>query len=156
VDIHCHFSSPSAPEERERKWLAMRAEHFMTPQPQPFQWKVDEILSYLDYQGNAMQMLSNIPNSHAALRSSNDYGATLVKQHPTRFGLLAALPTDDATATMEEVERSTSELDADGFAVHSNYNGVYLGNASLEPLWEMLNGRKKRLYFCIQTRMHHR
>jgi predicted TIM-barrel fold metal-dependent hydrolase len=154
VDIHCHFSLPSTPEERERKWLAMRAEHFMTPQP--FEWKVDEILSYMDHQGIAMHTLSNIPNSHAALRSSNDYGATLVKQHPTRFGLLAALPTDDATATMEEVERSTSELDADGFAVHSSYNGVYLGDAFLEPLWEMLNGRKKRLYFCIQTRMHHR
>jgi predicted TIM-barrel fold metal-dependent hydrolase len=126
-------------------WHAMRAENFMTPQP--FEWKVDEILSYMDYQGIAMQMLSNLPNSHAALRSSNDYGATLVKQHPTRFGLLAALPTDDATAAMKEVERSTNELDADGFAVHSSYNGVYLGDASLEPLWEMLNGRKGTVVF---------
>jgi predicted TIM-barrel fold metal-dependent hydrolase len=123
----------------------MRAEYFMTPQP--FEWKVDEILSYMDRQGFAMQMLSNIPNSPAVLRSSNDYGATIVKQHPTRFGLLAALQTDDAAAAMKEVERSTSVLDADGFAVHSSYNGVYLGDASLEPLWEMLNGRKGTVIF---------
>jgi hypothetical protein len=51
--------------------------------PQPFEWKVDEILSYMDRQGIAMQMLSNVPNSHAVLRSSNDYGTTIVKQHPT-------------------------------------------------------------------------
>jgi predicted TIM-barrel fold metal-dependent hydrolase len=48
---------------------------------------------------------------------------------------------------MKEVERSTTELDADGFAVHSSYNGVYLGDASLEPLWEMLNGRKGTVIF---------
>jgi predicted TIM-barrel fold metal-dependent hydrolase len=54
---------------------------------------------------------------------------------------------DDDAAAMKEVERSTSELDADGFAVHSSYNGVYLGDASLEPLWEMLNGRKGTVMF---------
>ena len=132
----------------------MRAEHFTTPQP--FGWKVDEILSYMDHQGIAMQMLSNVPNSHVGLRSSNDYGATIVKQHPTRFGLPATLPTDDAAAAMKEVERSISELDTDGFTVHSSDNDVDLGDASLEPLWEMLNGRKQTVCFCIPMCMPHR
>jgi predicted TIM-barrel fold metal-dependent hydrolase len=57
------------------------------------------------------------------------------------------LPIDDAAAANKEVERSTSELNADGFAVHSSYNGVYLGGASLEPLWEMLNGRERTVVF---------
>jgi predicted TIM-barrel fold metal-dependent hydrolase len=34
-------------------------------------------------------------------------------------------------------------LGADGFAVSTCYNGIYLGDASLNPLWDTLNKREK-------------
>jgi hypothetical protein len=46
--------------------------------PSPFEWTPESTLSYLDKAGIAMQMLSNIPPSLPALRTSNDYGASLV------------------------------------------------------------------------------
>jgi 6-methylsalicylate decarboxylase len=136
MDIHAHFSPPTTEAERQDKWHAMRAAQFLAPEP--YEWKAEETLSYMDHQGIAMQFISNIPSSHAALQASNDYGAEIVKRYPSRFGLLAALPTDDVRAAIEEVKRMRSK--ADGWAVTSCYNGVYLGDEKLDGLWEVLNG----------------
>ena len=53
------------------------------------------VLAYLDRAGISMQMLSAIPKTLEALKASDDYGVLLVKKHPSRFGLLPALPTND-------------------------------------------------------------
>jgi 6-methylsalicylate decarboxylase len=90
----------------------------------------------------AMQMLSNIPKTLEALFRSNEYGASLVRAHPHRFGLLAALPTDDAEAAVAEAERADRDLDADGYAVTFDYNSVLLSDERLEPLWEDLDRRR--------------
>ncbi|MBB5957346.1 putative TIM-barrel fold metal-dependent hydrolase [Saccharothrix tamanrassetensis] len=137
VDIHAHFALPSTADERVRAWQAMlgRGIYF----PEPHEWSVERTLSYMDSSGTAMQLLSNVPDSLPALRASNDYGATLVADHPSRFGLLAALPTDDIWAALAEATRARDVLGADGFAVTTNYHGVHLGDESLTPLWEQLD-----------------
>ena len=109
--------------------------------PEPFEWTPESTLSYLDRTGIAMQMLSNIPKQLDSLRDSNDYAASLVAKYPSRFGLLAALPTDNPTAAIAEIERASRDLRADGFAVTCNYNGVYLGDSSLNDVWTELNRR---------------
>ncbi|MFK0296283.1 amidohydrolase family protein [Streptomyces sp. NPDC090442] len=139
IDVHAHFTPPTTPEEREARWHAMRAEQFLAPAP--YHWTVEATLDYMDRAGVAMQLLSNIPKTLDALRASNDYGAFLVLQHPLRFGLLAALPTDDPAAALTEIERAGGDLQADGFAVTCVYNGVALGDASLEPVWAELDRR---------------
>lgn len=101
----------------------------------------------MDHCGTAMQMLSNIPKELDALRASNDYGASLMRDHPTRFGFLAALPTDNPTAALAEIERASTELHADGFAVTCCYNGVYLSDRNLDPIWTELN-RQSAVVFC--------
>jgi len=45
---------------------------------------------------------------------ANDYAASLVADHPARFGLLAALPLHDPGETVREVGRAVNELGADG------------------------------------------
>ncbi|WP_207400507.1 amidohydrolase family protein [Actinomadura roseirufa] len=137
VDVHAHFAPPSTAEERVRAWQAMlgRGIYF----PEPFEWSLERTLAYMDASGTAMQLLSTIPNDLPRLRASNDYGAALVADHPSRFGLLAALPTDDPRAAVAEARRARDVLGADGFAVTTNYNGVHLGDASLTPLWKLLD-----------------
>ena len=93
----------------------------------------------MDRTGIAMQMLSNIPKNIDALRASNDYASSLVRKHPGRFGLLTALPTDDTKNALAEVGRAVGELRTDGFAVTCHYNGVYLGDSRLDPVWEELD-----------------
>ena len=107
--------------------------------PEPFEWTPESTLSYLDKAGIAMQMLSNLPKQLDALKDSNDYAASLVAKYSSRFGLLAALPTNDPAAALAEIERASNQLHADGFAVTCNYNGVYLGDPSLNDVWAELN-----------------
>ncbi|QXJ20971.1 amidohydrolase [Actinomadura graeca] len=137
VDIHAHFTPPSTEEERVRSWQAMLGKGIYFREPP--EWSLERTLAYMDASGTAMQMLSNVPASLPALRATNDYGAILVADHPSRFGLLAALPTDDPSAAVEEARRAREVLDADGFAVTTAYNGVHLGDESLSPLWELLD-----------------
>lgn len=140
IDIHGHFTPPTSSEDRERTWHGMRkVKLFMLPEP--FEWTPESTLAYLDKAGIAMQMLSNLPKKLDALRKSNDYAASLVGKYPTRFGLLAALPTDNPDAALAEIDRATHQLHADGFAVTCNYNGVFLGDPTLDPVWSELSRR---------------
>lgn len=117
----------------------MREAEFLVPEP--FEWTPEGTIAYLDRAGIAMQMLSNLPKQLDALKKSNDYAASLVKKYPNRFGLLAALPTDNPDAALAEIDRATQALHADGFAVTCNYNGVFLGDSTLDPVWAELNHR---------------
>lgn len=83
----------------------------------PPDWSVESALDVMDRLGIRMQMLSNIPFAPDMLRKSNEYGASIVERYPSRFGLLAALPTDDPDAALAEIERAATMLQADGFAM---------------------------------------
>jgi 6-methylsalicylate decarboxylase len=137
IDTHAHFYPPEDDSQRAVRWELMKAAAWQTTEPPT--WDPGSTLAYMDRTGIAMQLLSNIPKTAAALRASNEYAASLVAEHPTRFGLLAALPTDDCDAALAEVKRGEGELRADGYAVTARYNGVYLSDASLEPLWAELD-----------------
>jgi predicted TIM-barrel fold metal-dependent hydrolase len=140
IDVHAHFSPPLSEQARDTVLDAMQRAHWRIDQAPT--WRMDDILAYMDRTGIQMQMLSNIPKSLEALRDSNDFGAEVVRTHPDRFGLLAALPTDNPDAALAEIDRATTQLSADGFAVTCNYNGVLLSDASLDPVWAELDRRQ--------------
>jgi len=134
LDIHGHFRLPETPEQAKQRLHTMRQGLFLLTKPD--RWDPEEVLAYLDRASITMQMLSNIPKTLSNLQSSNDYGASLVHQYPSRFGLLAALPTNDPEACISEIQRMNT---ADGFAVTTVYNGVWLSDQSLNPVWALLN-----------------
>jgi 6-methylsalicylate decarboxylase len=139
IDIHAHFYPPETEEQREQRLKAMRDAN--SAATDALRWDPESALAYMNRMGIAMQMLSNVPKSIEALRASNDYAASLVRKYPSRFGLLAALPTDNPEAALAEINRAYSELNADGFAVTCNYNKVYLSDSSLDPVWAELDRR---------------
>ena len=145
IDVHAHFYPPETEDIRQARWQAMKEGCWLTPEPP--RWDPESTLAYMDRTGIAMQMLSNIPKKLDALHASNEYAATLVQQHPSRFGQLAALPTDDPAAALAEIDRATREFRADGFAVTCRYNGVYLSDESLDPVWEELD-RQRAVVFA--------
>jgi predicted TIM-barrel fold metal-dependent hydrolase len=75
-------------------------------------------------------------------RKSNDYGAQLVADHPTRFGLLAALPLPDPQGSLLEIEYALDTLHADGIALLSSYGDKWLGDSAYTPVLEELDRRK--------------
>ena len=75
-------------------------------------------------------------------RKSNDYGAQLVRDHPGKFGLLAALALPDAQGSLLEIEYALDTLHADGIALLSSYGDKWLGDPMYAPVFEELNRRK--------------
>lgn len=145
LDIHGHFFLPRSEAEDAELLKALNSAHFMVSEAPHF--VPDEILAYNDRAGIAMQMLSYIPPTTSKLRQANDYGLSLVKQYPSRFGLLAALPTDEPEDTLEEIQRMRSQsLQPDGFAVTTKRGEIGLGQYCLRPVWEELNKRKEVVF----------
>jgi 6-methylsalicylate decarboxylase len=144
VDVHAHFSPPKTAEELQAGMALTRLGCFLLPEP--FEWTPALALDHMDRWGIGMQLLSNIPKALGALRDSNRYGAELVARYPSRFGLLAALPTDDPDAALAEIARADTELQADGFAVTCCYSGVYLGDQRLWPVWAELDRRRAAVF----------
>ena len=141
LDIHGHFRLPESTEQSQKRYHHMRQGLFLLSKPD--RWEAEAIIAYLDRAGISMQMLSNIPKTLSALQTSNDFGASLVQQFPSRFGLLAALPTNDPDECLSEINRVVSSFrpPADGFAVTTVYNGVWLSDRSLDIVWAELNMR---------------
>jgi len=75
-------------------------------------------------------------------RRCNDYQAGLVRQHPARLGLFAALPLPDVDATLAEIEHAGDQLGADGFCLFSSYGNRYPGEAEFAPVFDELNRRR--------------
>jgi predicted TIM-barrel fold metal-dependent hydrolase len=139
IDVHAHFFPPESNELREARRVSMTEAGWIIAEPP--RWDPEATLDYMDRTGIAMQMLSNIPKNLPALRTSNEYAASLVQKHPSRFGLLTALPTDNPDDALAEIDRASGELHTDGFAVTCHYNGVYLSDARLDKVWKELDRR---------------
>ena len=143
IDMHAHFYPPESEPIRRQRLDTMRKGCWCVDAAPD--WSVARTLAYMDRTGIQMQMLSNIPKGLEALRQSNDYACSLVRQYPSRFGLLAAVPTDDPDAALAEIAHA-DELDADGYAVTCCYNGTYLGDRKLDPVWAELDRRRATVF----------
>jgi predicted TIM-barrel fold metal-dependent hydrolase len=75
-------------------------------------------------------------------RACNDYGAKLVQDHPTRFGLFAAMPLPNVDDTLKEIAYAYDTLKSDGVALLTSYGDAWLGNPAYRPIMEELNRRK--------------
>jgi predicted TIM-barrel fold metal-dependent hydrolase len=120
-------------------------------QPANTRWTPEQSIEDMDRGGVAAAVVS-ITNpglwfgdpvqARRLARACNDYGARLVRDHPRRFGLFAAMPLPDVDATLEEIAYACDTLKADGVGLYTSYGGVWLGNPAFRPVMEELNRRK--------------
>lgn len=75
-------------------------------------------------------------------RSVNEFAADVVRTRPGRFGFFATLTLPDVDGALAEAAHALDVLGADGVVLLTNVRGVYLGDASIEPLMEELDRRK--------------
>ena len=80
-------------------------------------------------------------------RLCNDYAAQMMRDHPGRFGLFAALPMVDVDASLREIEYALDTLKADGIGLQTNYGDKWPGDPVYRPVFEELNRRKAVVYF---------
>lgn len=142
IDIHHHFAPPAWVAEVKGRPLLQAANTRWTPA---------QSIEDMDRGGVAVAMVS-ITNpglwfgdaavTNRLARACNEYGAKLVQQYPTRFGLFAAMPLPDVDATLKEIAYAYDTLKADGIGLLTSYGDTWLGNAAFRPVMEELNRRK--------------
>lgn len=84
-------------------------------------------------------------NARDLTRRCNDYAAQICSQHSS-LGFWASLPVLDQNAAREEIAHSFDTLHADGVILETNYHGTYLGDHSLDAIFEELNCRHAKVF----------
>ena len=105
---------------------------------------VDMQVLSLTNPGVQMQPDAAIAVSDAQL--ANDVLATTIKENPTRFGGLAAMPLQDPAAAVRELERAVTELGLSGVLVNGHTLDTYLDEPQYRVFWEALAGHDVPLY----------
>src|SRR5262249_62200542 len=125
-----HFSPP--------QWLAfVRGRELL--QPANAGWAPEKSIDDMDKGGVAAAVIS-ITNpglwfgdkeaTRVIARECNEYGAKLVQQHPTRFGLFCALPLPDVDAMLRALEYAFATLKGAGAHFITSYGDTGLGNTA--------------------------
>lgn len=157
IDVHAHFLPPGYRSALETAGI---------DQPDGFPrvptWSAEDHVAMMDRVGIAASVLSvsspgvqfgdgdSASDAVALARHVNDVAAATISEHPGRFGAFASLPMGDLDESLAEVERALDGLGLDGVNLLTNVSGVYLGDASLEPLMAELH-RRDALVFIHPT-----
>jgi predicted TIM-barrel fold metal-dependent hydrolase len=123
-------------------------------------WSEDAALRAMDRLGIAKAYLSiSSPGVHFGddqaanelARRCNDEAARLKRAHPDRFGFFACTPLPDIAGALHEIGRSFDELGADGVVFETNFNGLYLGDEALAPVYAELDRRAAVIFLHPTT-----
>jgi len=86
-------------------------------------------------------LLKNAHRLREVARSCNDFQATRVQQHRSRFGAFALLPLPDVDGALAEINYALDVLRLDGVGLFSSVNDRYLGDPLFDPVFDELNRR---------------
>jgi predicted TIM-barrel fold metal-dependent hydrolase len=132
-------------------WRSTNKPHAPVGGLAPEQWSEESAVSFLDEAGIDVAVLSiSTPGVHLGdsvkantlARRCNDFAAELVRARPNRFAGFACLPLPDIDTSLAELSYALDVLRLDGVVLFTNANGVYLGDRSLEPVFNELERRK--------------
>jgi predicted TIM-barrel fold metal-dependent hydrolase len=153
VDVHHHFFPPG--------YLDKMAEVVGNkPSPLMTGWSAGQVIEHMDKTGVETAIASMSPwgphfkdaaQASTLARLSNDYAAQMVRDHPGRFGLFAAMPMPDVDATLREIAYTFDTLKADGIGLMTSYGDKWPGDPSFAPVFEELNRRRAVVYFHPNT-----
>jgi 6-methylsalicylate decarboxylase len=140
IDVHHHYLTADLVDA-----LAQAGVHDAGGQPLAAHRPLDSLAVMDRYEIDAALLSVPIPldvaDPRRAARALNEAGAAAVAEAPARFGLLATLPLPDVDGALEEIAYAFDALGADGVLLLSSYEGVYLGDARLEPVFAELDRR---------------
>jgi len=121
----------------------------------PLQWSKEMMISFMDDAGIDVVVTSvSTPGVHlgdsekarSLARRCNEFAAELVHDRPDRFASFACIPLPDIDASLEQLSYALDVLRLDGLVLFTNSMGVYLGDATLEPVFEELERRKSVVF----------
>jgi predicted TIM-barrel fold metal-dependent hydrolase len=152
IDLHHHFGPPTwVRAMRDGGQLRSADNPNGLLSPANTTWTVEQTLADLERGGGAAAVISitnpglflgDIGQAIRLARECNDFGARVVQDNPTRFGLFAAMPLPDVDATLREIEYAYDQLHVDGVGFMTSYEDVWLGDLAFRPVMEELERRR--------------
>jgi predicted TIM-barrel fold metal-dependent hydrolase len=154
IDTHHHFFPPEY-QNAWMNWAALRKTPLVGDQAI---WSPEKSLTLMDQAGVKKSILSlastpglwfDLPPAEVIqlVRNCNDYGADMVKKHPDRYGLFAAVPMVDTESSLKEINYALDTLNAVGIGLQTNYGDKWPGDPVFDPVFKELNRRKAVVYF---------
>lgn len=145
MDVHAHpvFSKYYKVIEKNN---ALRRDGFLLPDDYTIKRHL-EMMDELEVQWSLLTMSSPHPyfgddkECIQICRECNEEAAQAKRDYPDRFGFSAILPHPCMDEAIDEAIYSLDVLGANGVRLSSNAEGVYMGDPSMEPLFEELNKR---------------
>jgi predicted TIM-barrel fold metal-dependent hydrolase len=147
IDVHHHILPPPYMLRARDRILAISDRDHSTL----LNWTPARAVEEMDKNGIATAMTSlglpgvwfgGVKAARNLARACNEYAAQMVRDHPGRFGLFAALPLPDREGSLREIAYALDVLKADGIALVSSYDNKWPGDPTLAPVFEELNRRK--------------
>ncbi|HVR83644.1 MAG TPA: amidohydrolase family protein [Planctomycetota bacterium] len=144
IDTHHHMLP-------EFFWRSTNKPHAPVGGLSPEPWSEESAIAFLDEAGIDLAVLSiSTPGVHlgdgekarALARRCNEFAAELIRARPNRLAGFACIPLPDIDPSLEELSYALDVLRLDGVVLFTNSNGVYLGDKSLEPVFEELERRE--------------
>ncbi len=84
--------------------------------------------------------------ARARARDCNEFGAEMMRDHPGRFGMFAAIPVPDIDGSLAEIAYAFDVLKHDGIGVLTSYAGQLLGDPAFDPVFDELHRRKAKVF----------
>ena len=84
--------------------------------------------------------------ARARARDCNEFGATMMRDHPGRFGMFAAIPVPDIDGSLAEIAYAFDVLKHDGIGVLTSYAGKLLGDPEFDPVFDELQRRNAKVF----------
>src|SRR5882672_12253756 len=148
IDFHHHFNPPFL--------VAASHANRVCADASGLNWDLGYSLEDMDKSGIAKAVIS--PSTGFAERTDptqrvgmvhrvNEYGAELVRDHPTRYVQLVYMPLPDVDATLKELAYGFDTLNVIGAGFATSYGDKYASDAAFAPVFEELNRRKAIAYF---------
>ena len=123
IDIHAHYFPPAYDQMLEKRGMKLLDGGFPKPE-----WNEEIQLSFMEKLGITYSVLSiSSPHLHMGdvgeaievARSSNEYGAELMKKYPEQIGVLASLPWESG------LQNAPSERSEYYSSARSSNRGLY-------------------------------
>jgi 6-methylsalicylate decarboxylase len=165
IDVHSHIIPPFYLAENRGRIAGSRGGEISRAW---LEWSPQQTLAAMDEHGVETAMLSlstpgvwfgNAEEARSTARRVNEYGAELVRNHPGRLGLFAAIPLPDTEGALREIEYAFDVLKADGIGLLTSYGDKWLGDPAYLAVLEELNRRKAVVFVhpttpnCCRTLM---
>ena len=121
----------------------------------PQEWTIEKSLAFMDEMGIDIAVtsistpgiqLQDRKTSRELARKCNDFAASLMKEHPKRFGALASVPMPNLDDAIAEITYALDVLKLDGVVLFTNSQGIYLGDERMKPLFQELQRRKATVF----------